>query len=216
MPNWCDNHLQICGSDDAVAKFMKENVNRDNELSFAMSCPVPEELGDWDYYWCRDNWGTKWDATDSQVEDSDIHFNTAWGPPTAWLEKVAEKYSTLSFTLRYAESGCGFSGVLKYVDGILVTELDGKCGDYFGYKYCHNCQEELWWEYCDFDMWKDDFNMCAQCFNEACITIKNAVRSKKIQQLPKKLACRRMGRNPIMDNYLMCKVFIPRLNECVA
>jgi len=214
MPNWCDNYLQIGGDDDEVAKFMKENINEDNELSFAMSYPIPDDVTDY-YHWCFENWGTKWEPDESQVDDSDITFQTAWGPPDLWLKEVAEKYSSLSFTLRYAEPGMGFSGLLEYVDGNLVTELYGGCGEYYGSKYCDNCEEDINWDCCDTD-WKDDFDMCVTCFDEACKTIKNAVRSKKIQQLPKKLACRRMGRNAIMDNYLMSKVFIPRLNECVA
>jgi len=215
MPDWCDNHLQICGSDDEVAKFMKENLNRDNELLFEMSVPNPN--GEYNNLWCIENWGTKWEPNMiyDKPENQEIYFYTAWTPPTAWLEKVAEKYTSLQFTLRYAESGIGFSGILEYVDGSLVTELVDECGEYYGGKYCYNCKYDIWWEVCD-TYWKDDFNMCVECFDKACITIKNAVRSKKIQQLPKKLACRRMGRNPIMDNYLMCKVFIPRLNECVA
>jgi hypothetical protein len=215
MPNWCENYLQIIGDDDEVAKFMKENVNEDNELSFAMSCPVPEELEDWDNRWCIENWGTKWDANETIEDDEGTHFNTAWGPPRVWLEKVAEKYSYLQFSLRYAEEGMDFSGLVEYQNGECITDEDDVCGEYFGYKYCHNCQAEIWWEYRDTD-WNDEFNMCTNCFGNACKTIKNAVRSKKIEQLPKKLAYKRMGRNPIMDNYLMCKVFIPRLNECVA
>ena len=215
MPNWCDNHLQIGGSDDDIKKFIKENVNEDNELSFAMSCPVPEQLGEWDYGWCIENWGTKWEANDSHVYDQDIHFETAWGPPKPWLEKVAEKYTSLSFTLRYAECGMDFSGLIEYQNGECITNEDGECGEYYGYKWCHNCENDISWKDCDTD-WNYDFNMCTACFDDACETIKHAVRSKKIQQLPKKLACRRMGRNPIMDNYLMCKVFIPRLQECVV
>ena len=38
----------------------------------------------------------------------------------------------------------------------------------------------------------------------------------EIKKLQKKLACMRMGRNPIMNNYLMRKVFIPRLRDCVV
>lgn len=216
MPNWCHNYLQICGSDDEVAKFMKENLNEDNELSFAMSCPVPEELGDWDYRWCVANWGTKWEPEmEIESEDHDLYFNTAWGPPTDWLKTVAEKYTSLLFHLRYAETNCDFSGLVEYEDGECITDEDDECGEYYGYKWCDNCEEDISWQDRNTD-WNYKFCMCTNCFDNACKTIKNAVRSKKIQQLPKKLACRRMGRNPIMDNYLMCKVFIPRLNECVA
>ena len=38
---------------------------------------------------------------------------------------------------------------------------------------------------------------------------------EKVENLPKKLACMRMGRNAIVNNYLMRKVFIPRLHDCV-
>ena len=38
---------------------------------------------------------------------------------------------------------------------------------------------------------------------------------EKVENLPKKLACMRVGRNAIVNNYLMRKVFIPRLHDCV-
>ena len=221
MPNWCGNSLKIFGDDDEVAKFMEENINEDNELSFAMSCPDPDAATDDDYQnsWCIENWGTKWDARECEIDDCDncIYFNTAWAPPEAWLEKVAEKYSSLQFTLRYEEGGCDFSGVLEYVDGKLVNDEDGCCGEYYGSKYCYHCEEYFEWDCCGLGGdWKHDFHICVECYDNASKIIKSAVRSKKIEKLPKMLACRRMGRNPIMDNYLMCKVFIPRLNECVA
>jgi len=221
MPNWCENYLEIIGSDDDIKKFWKENTE-DNKFSFNMSCPVPEELGEWDYDWCIQNWGTKWEPDMEELEpeelepgNQDFYFNTAWAPPVAWLKTVAEKYTSLSFQLRYAEPGMGFSGFIDYENGECITEEQGYCGEYYGGKWCDKCEEEISWENCDTN-WNNEFCMCTNCFDDACKTIKNAVRSKKIRQLPKKLACRRMGRNPIMDNYLMCKVFIPRLNECVA
>jgi hypothetical protein len=125
------------------------------------------------------------------------------------------KYPSLCFSLRFAEGGEGFSGVQTYVDGVCVEDKVGECGEYYGGRYCQNCQGYITWECCDTD-WKHEFDMCEDCFDEACKTIKSAVRAKKIKKLPQRLACLRMGRNPIMDNYLMRKVFVPRLNDCIA
>ena len=195
MPNWCDNYLEIIGDDDEFAKFMKENVNEDNELSFAMSVPDPDEVKDkpltvlegYTNNWYIENWGTKWNAQASQVGDDDITFQTAWGPPVAWLKKVAEKYASLEFTLRYAECGVGFSGLIEYhqadADGCVGGHRWGDCGDYYGEKYCDNCGGTWQWDCCETD-WKHDYDMCVKCYDNACKTIKSTVRSKKIEKLP--------------------------------
>lgn len=219
MPNWCANEFKIGGSDADVDKFMKENME-DGELSFAKSVPEPEYDGEGDWYdWRIQNWGSKWEpemwSEFFQEGDKTLYFNTAWGPPDGWLEKVANKYPNLCFSLRFAEGGCDFSGIMEYEYGELVQNEEGDNGVYYGQRYCENCEESVEWDCCDTD-WNHEFGMCTNCFDKACKTIKSAVRTKKIEKLPQKLACMRMGRNPIVDNYLMRKVFVPRLNECVA
>lgn len=219
MPNWCDNKLEICGSDADVDKFMKENME-DGKLSFAKAVPEPEYEGrmGWNNNWRIENWGTKWEPDmrhDYKEGDNTLYFDTAWSPPDIWLETVANKYPNLCFSLRYAEGGCDFSGFIKYLYGELVRNEEGDYGKYYGEQYCENCEECINWDCCD-NGWNRKFDMCTNCFDKACKTIKSAVRTKKIEKLPQKLACMRMGRNPIVDNYLMRKVFIPRLNECVA
>ena len=218
MPNWCDNWLEIVGDEYWVSKFMQENINEDEELSFEMSCPVPDDVDE--YGWCIDNWGTKWDAQETQLGDEiegqrNINFETAWSPPYRWLRSVAEKYDSLQFFLRYAEGGCGFSGVIEYEDGEMQHGEQGDYGDFYGDKCCNICECLVGWDDVEFEF-KEEYNICVDCYDETLEKIKNAVRSKKIKKLPQKLACSRISRNPIMDNYLMRKVFIPRLNECVA
>ena len=215
--NWCENELEICGSDADVEKFMKENME-DGELLFAKAVPEPEyESVRERYDWRIQNWGTKWETRIHYTEEgyNTLYFETAWGPPDSWLESVANKYPNLCFSLRFAEPGYDFSGIIKWEYGELVENEEGDCGEYYGERYCENCDEGVNWDCCDTD-WNDEFDMCTRCFDKACKTIKSAVRAKKIEKLPCKLACMRMGRNPIVDNYLMRKVFIPRLNECVA
>jgi len=197
---------------------MKENME-DGKLSFAKAVPEPEYEGGWDRLnWRIDNWGTKWNPEmrhDYKEGDKTLYFETAWSPPDGWLKPVANKYPNLCFSLRFAEPGCDFSGIIKWEYGELVKKDSGDNGVYYGLRYCENCGDCISWDCCDTD-WNHDFGMCTNCFDEACKTIKSAVRTKKIEKLPQKLACMRMGRNPIVDNYLMRKVFVPRLNECVA
>lgn len=85
--------------------------------------------------WRCDNWGTKWDASfdgpfmalgtaEANVAGSvasngrvDVlnhlvyRFDTAWSPPTPWLERVVAEHPTLSFELRYGEPGNDFAGI---------------------------------------------------------------------------------------------------------
>ena len=67
------------------------------------------------YHWCIDNWGTKWDAGEVDIEMSDydsleITFNTAWSPPEGVVEKLREKYPELSFQCFYDEPGMEAAG----------------------------------------------------------------------------------------------------------
>ena len=72
--------------------------------------PFPPEHG-WDYDWCIEHWGVKWDACEVSGEDGDYNFNTPWGPPTAFYDVMTE----LGFKVKalYEELGMGFVGVYK-------------------------------------------------------------------------------------------------------
>ena len=97
-----------------------------------------------------------------------------------------------------------------YENGDLKEEREGHCGEYYGERDCDLCEN-------GYIQWDEErrYYCCECCENNAFDTIGKFVRKKKIENLPKKLACMRIGRNAILDNYLMRKVFIPRLNECV-
>jgi hypothetical protein len=55
----------------------------------------------------------------------------------------------------------------------------------------------------------------ARVAGQVAALIKPALEAKKIATLRQRLACMRIARNPIMDNYLMRKVFLRRLDELV-
>ena len=66
------------------------------------------------YYWCIENWGTKWDITDLNVEydeeSLELTFSTAWSPPEGVMNKLKEKYPDLYFTCFYDEPGMEIAG----------------------------------------------------------------------------------------------------------
>ena len=150
MPNWCENTLEVSGTTEDIKAFKtqakKEEGEHKTDLSLAQFVPLPAELKDtrspalkpnkkliaqlgfdnW-YDWQIHNWGTKWDvnATLSSEKPRTLHyfFDTAWSPPTAWLEKVSAMFPNLKFKLKYEEPGMAFHGTLKAYQGT----LDDQC-----------------------------------------------------------------------------------------
>jgi hypothetical protein len=60
------------------------------------------------YSWANANWGTKWNASRPEIEDSSIEhgyieitFNTAWDAPIPVLQKMVEMFPKLTFDCRW-------------------------------------------------------------------------------------------------------------------
>ena len=110
-----------------IANFGKEKYSSVTQY-MVDHCPTLYELGKtyvlnelnygaytW-YEWCNKNWGTKWNAGDSDVskEAGDtwyIHFDTAWCPPEGWLRRLAEL--EVNFELTWEEES-GYAGTITY------------------------------------------------------------------------------------------------------
>ena len=148
MPNYCYNTLKIsCDNHDKIKVFFNENKslnnkdkNDDSFLSFAKSVPKPESEEDW-YNWNCNNWGTKWEAIDVELNcysDSILSndftlpdnsteiiytFSTAWGPALNWLDTVAKKYPDLYLENEYSECGMDFYGKRCYANGEIVDDI---------------------------------------------------------------------------------------------
>ena len=103
------------------------------------------------YDWACDNWGTKWDAKDSEVDDrSDkgeiiVDFETPWGAPEAWFQKLVAKYPHLTFSLTTGEADMdwhqkrwGEKGEME-----LVEETDFRSqADFWGWDFDDEEEEE--------------------------------------------------------------------------
>lgn len=67
------------------------------------------------YGWCNANWGTKWNACDSDIRGTDepdndiitLYFDTPWCPPFDWLKTLIK--NNVPFDLSWDEEGgqCG-------------------------------------------------------------------------------------------------------------
>ena len=146
MPNWCSNRLAVstwCKVEDEAkarkqieefrdkAKLIEEDGTEASSLCMNNLYPMPKELQDtkapsdepnW-YDWRVEHWGTNWDIDACLNYDDeeylDYSFESAWSPPTAFLEKVSKDFPLLRFVLKYEEEGCGFLGRAIAKDGVL-------------------------------------------------------------------------------------------------
>ena len=104
--------------------------------------------GDW-YEWCIENWGTKWEACETEVVDNVINFETAWSPCTPIVEKLAELFPEIQFIYTYFEPGVSLAGIEKYQNGdcveLQVYEQEEKeyryIGEGFGYEFENDNEE---------------------------------------------------------------------------
>ena len=166
MPNWCWNHLEVTGDEKQLQEFVEKSLVKDehsliesrlehDNFSFQGTHPMPKELEEttspsdkpnW-YDWRCDNWGTKWDACESYINQNDIDFfsvtfDTAWSPPVKWINYIMKDFPDLRFSLEYDEPGCAFGGHLQaqykliWEDNIWDLESASEC-----------CQGPINWEH---------------------------------------------------------------------
>lgn len=155
MPNWTTNVLRITGDKNQLCKFREDSKNESEktELDFNAAVPMPVELNvdvvgnpspelqekydrnlkrygakSW-YDWCRQNWGTKWNANDVVIEDEsenklEYRFETAWTAPVPWLEEASKKYPGLEFEMWSSyEGGEGATKTCAENGGVSETEV---------------------------------------------------------------------------------------------
>lgn len=112
MPNWCGNTLRIEHEDAAEITRAVEGFKRGE--FFQTLVPNPDQ--EWNYDWCVNNWGTKWDVggdTDPSIEPSgtaaSFYFDSAWAPPIQAYNSLVEQ--GFRVYAMYYESGMCFAGV---------------------------------------------------------------------------------------------------------
>lgn len=88
--------------------------------------------------WCKENWGTKWNAENDGMEDTGTGdsylFMTAGSPPTQWFDTVCEKAGELNLqveiAMTYAERGNQLGGIITWLpNGGAPTETEMSAED---------------------------------------------------------------------------------------
>ena len=111
MPNWCENTVTLEHDDPAMIR-RAETAFADRRF-LAEFVPLP--TGEWDYDWCVNEWGTKWDVgsgdgiNDVQENSIVLYFDSAWAPPTQAYTKLVEQGFRVYAT--YYEPGMCFAGI---------------------------------------------------------------------------------------------------------
>ena len=120
MPNWCSNSIVITGPPEALAAFidslqLPNSEGKEAVFSFAQLCRCPAEEQT-NPEWNSDNWGTKWDALDPQIDiksNNEIWLDimTAWSPPDCWARTAAQR-TGVHIEIKYREPGAELQGTI--------------------------------------------------------------------------------------------------------
>lgn len=163
MPNWCSNTITITGSVETLSE-LKPVIEAGEGLLNAIK-PMPEAIKNtrspsdtpnW-YDWSVENWGTKWDVEchlefkdngDGTAEISGW-FDSAWAPPIAAMQTLADDWDSCFIELFYHECGMCFVGCWDseggddYYEYEKADDIPDYLDDHFG------ISEQL-------DMWEEE------------------------------------------------------------
>lgn len=137
MPNWCSNTLQISGCPKQLDEFKSKSIIKsgmdvnifvmDGLITMPKELAIVEDItpeqkaervakygyDNW-FDWRFENWGTRTDAHDSEIQEDEngltIDFTTAWSPVIPYIKQVAKMYPDLIFDLYFMETGEWFAG----------------------------------------------------------------------------------------------------------
>jgi hypothetical protein len=131
MPDWSDCTLTILGPPEAIDHLLRCAAKADNAFSLDALIPRPETLRrsgvppEGVLEWACVNWGTKWDTFETRAQrhrpGATVRFATAWSPPLAALDSVADEWPMLTFKLKFAvESDTGRIGLVQWFEGVRI------------------------------------------------------------------------------------------------
>ena len=144
MPNHCHNRVTFYSEDTTVIQRLYNIFKSDNIFTQFIPEPdwktTPNEKGElpiqpekdsmmppqfpdgttddrW-YSWRLTNWGTKWDAYEVEIDDSEMHygfevsFDTAWSPPEEICYAIKDQFDDLCVSWFFDEPGMEVAGYL--------------------------------------------------------------------------------------------------------
>ena len=93
-------------------------INEDRPFLNGLRFKSTDRQDDRWYNWRCQNWGTKWDCYDVDIDDSDmphgfqVTFDTAWSPPEEICSAIRDQFDDLSVSWFFDEPGCEVAGYL--------------------------------------------------------------------------------------------------------
>ena len=127
MPNWCMNNLTLRHKD--IAKLNAAIAAFEDGRFLEHFVPLPDDK--WEYGFCCENWGTKWDVGGSDSvytvrgdKTVQFAFDSAWSPPIEAYRAMCAQGFELEAT--YYEPGIAFVGKVAGNE----DEFDDDCYEY--------------------------------------------------------------------------------------
>lgn len=82
------------------------------------------------YDWCVDNWGTKWDAMETEIIDDDtVSFWTAWSNPDPIIYELARRYPDRLIEHWWADEDVGNNAGYRWLENGGCCEAFYGCGE---------------------------------------------------------------------------------------
>ena len=160
MPNHVTSKLYIKDKviREAVIDYLYENVcGFATFMTFGKILPIPEYVykgplgaeerslyGEHNWYdWCIENWGTKWDAYNSFIDDEErITFDTAWEGVPKIIGMLSQKFPNSDFDYKYADEDAGNNvDHYKFNSGQILEHDNIKPWSYTAYKTYIDCKD---------------------------------------------------------------------------
>jgi hypothetical protein len=109
--------------EECPAEYVMMDAEEAKERHLGWDDNDPTNWFDW-YHWNINNWGTKWNASNTSYPEADsilaqgsteiaIWLDTAWSPATPVYYKLQEMYPDLDIEVFYGDEGGFFVGHLK-------------------------------------------------------------------------------------------------------
>lgn len=170
IPNHVRNELYFnCNNKEELNKILNAIKGDDGRaIDFEKIIPMPDNIfrgnlgvkekelygeNNW-YNWSCENWGTKWNAYETEQLGNGVAFLTAWSSPFPVIHKLSEMFPTVEITHYFADEDIGFNcGKFTYIGGEESNDSDFEDGTAESAKFA--C-----------DMWGYDYDEFEQYFKE--------------------------------------------------
>ena len=98
------------------------------------------------YDWCCENWGTKWNATNTYiVDDTEIEFSTAWSCPVNIFKELSRQFSGVEIVVEFADEDIGSNcGKITFLNGEIEEYIDMDGDTDFALEVCGYDKEEYY------------------------------------------------------------------------